>query len=320
MSTARTRLRVLLVSLVALAVTGTTATAAHAEPSKAEITKKIEKDSEELEDLTESYNKLNEEIKATKAAEAKVDKALTPVRAQLDAVGVDIGTLAAQAYKQGNIGAITALLNGGGDVVDRLAYLQQLSRTRQRTADAFNVTNAKFLEQQSQLHTTRLQQDAQKKELDARKKKIEADVTKLLDLRRDLYGSAEEPDTGGYTGQIPNISGKAGVAVRFAYNAIGTPYRWGGESSSGYDCSGLTLSAWAAAGKSLPHNAAMQYNKTARISRSQLKPGDLVFYRGLGHVALYVGGNMVVDAPRAGARVAKRSINIMAPMGYGRVR
>src|SRR3712207_9254748 len=82
----------------------------------------------------------------------------------------------------------------------------------------------------------------------------------------------------------------------------------------------LFRSAWRRAGKSLPHNAAMQWNATARISRAQLRPGDLVFYRGLGHVALYVGGNMVIDAPRAGTRVAKRSINIMAPMGYGRVR
>jgi len=308
------------VSLVALAVTGTTATAAYAEPSRAELTKKIEKDSEQLEDLTESYNKLNEEIKATKAAEAKVNKALGPVKAQLDAAGAEVGVLAALAYKQGNVGAANALLNGGGDVVDRLAYLQQLSRTRQRTVDAYNATNAKWLTEQSRLHTTRLQQDAQKKELDARRKKIEADVKKLLELRRELYGTAEEPDSGGYTGTIPSISGKAGVAVRFAYNAIGTPYRWGGESSSGYDCSGLTLSAWAAAGKSLPHNAAMQYNATARISRSQLKPGDLVFYRGLGHVALYIRDNMVIDAPRDGARVAERSNNIMAPMGYGGVR
>ncbi|GAA0797308.1 C40 family peptidase [Spirilliplanes yamanashiensis] len=320
MSPARTRLRVLLVALVALAVTGTTTTAAYAEPSKAELTKKIEKDSEQLEDLTESYNKLNEEIKATKAAEAKVDKALAPVRAQLDAAGVEVGVLAAQAYKQGNISAATALLNGGGDVIDRLAYLQQLSRNRQRTVEAFNVTNAKFLDEQAKLHTARQRQDAQKKELDARRKVIEADVKKLLELRRQLYGSAEEPDTGGYTGKIPNISGKAGVAVRFAYNAIGTPYKWGGASSSGYDCSGLMMKAWAAAGKSLPHNAAMQYNATARISRSQLKPGDLVFYRSLGHVGIYVGDNMVIDAPRTGTRVAKRSINIMAPMGYGRVR
>jgi cell wall-associated NlpC family hydrolase len=320
LSPARTRLRVLLVAAVALAVTGTTATVAHAEPSKAELTQKIEKDSEELEDLTESYNKLNEEIKATKAAEAKVNKALAPVQAELSAAGVEVGALAAQAYMQGNVGAANALLTGGGDVVDRIGYLQQLSRNRQRTVDAFNATNAKFLQEQSKLHTARLQQDAQKKELDARKKKIEADVKKLLDLRKDLYGSAEEPDTGGYTGAIPNISGKAGGAVRFAYGAIGIPYRWGGASRSGYDCSGLTLSAWAAAGKSLPHNAAMQYNATARISRSQLRPGDLVFYRGLKHVALYVGDGMIIDAPRTGTRVSKRSINIMAPMGYGRVR
>ena len=85
-------------------------------------------------------------------------------------------------------------------------------------------------------------------------------------------------------------------------------------------CSGLTLAAWRAAGKSLPHNAAAQYSATARISRSSLRPGDLVFYRSLGHVGLYVGNNQIIDAPHEGAYVNVRSINIMPPYGYGRVR
>jgi cell wall-associated NlpC family hydrolase len=80
------------------------------------------------------------------------------------------------------------------------------------------------------------------------------------------------------------------------------------------------MAAWNAAGKSLPHNAAAQYSATARISRSQLEPGDLVFYRSLGHVALYVGGGMIIDASREGEPVKKRTINIMTPYGYGRVK
>jgi cell wall-associated NlpC family hydrolase len=64
----------------------------------------------------------------------------------------------------------------------------------------------------------------------------------------------------------------------------------------------------------------MQWNATARISRSSLKPGDLVFYSGLGHVALYVGGGQIIDAPSAGRNVSKRDMNIMSIAGYGRVR
>lgn len=109
------------------------------------------------------------------------------------------------------------------------------------------------------------------------------------------------------------------MAVKYAYGAVGKPYVYGADGPSGYDCSGLTLAAWRAAGKSLPHNAAMQWDATTRISRSALKPGDLVFYSGLGHVALYVGSGQIIDAPSAGRNVSKRGMDIMPIAGYGRV-
>ena len=97
-------------------------------------------------------------------------------------------------------------------------------------------------------------------------------------------------------------------------------YGYGDSGPNLFDCSGLTMAAWAKAGKSLPHNAAAQYSATARITRSELQPGDLVFYRSLGHVGLYVGGGMIIDASREGEPIKKRTINIMTPYGYGRVK
>jgi len=127
-------------------------------------------------------------------------------------------------------------------------------------------------------------------------------------------------ETGGkYTGKIPSISGKAGVAVTFAYNQIGKPYLFGADGPGSFDCSGLTSAAWAAAGKSLTHQTKSQWAETTRISRDQLQPGDLVFYRSLGHVALYVGGGQIIDAPHSGTVVKKRTMDIMTPYGYGRV-
>ena len=138
-------------------------------------------------------------------------------------------------------------------------------------------------------------------------------------MREEAYGSATSSGSS-YSGKIPSVSGKAGVAVRYAYNAIGTPYVWAAEGPNGYDCSGLTLAAWRAAGKSLPHNAAMQWDKVAHIGRGSLQPGDLVFYSGLGHVALYVGSGKVIHAPTFGESVKLASVDMMSPYGYGRVR
>ncbi|MFD0594195.1 C40 family peptidase [Catellatospora coxensis] len=108
--------------------------------------------------------------------------------------------------------------------------------------------------------------------------------------------------------------------MAFAYKQLGKPYVWAADGPNGYDCSGLTLAAWRAAGVSLYHQAATQWREVAHISRSQLLPGDLVFYSGLGHVALYVGSGKVIHAPTTGEVVKIASVDMMSPYGYGRVR
>jgi len=155
--------------------------------------------------------------------------------------------------------------------------------------------------------------------LDSQRKGIESELSKLNDLKLKARGYTSTSGSR-YTGPIPAIAGSAGVAVTFAYKAIGTPYVWAADGPDGYDCSGLTLAAWRAAGVGLPHNAAMQYNQTARINRSDLAPGDLVFYSNLGHVALYIGDGKVIHAPTFGDVVKISNVDMMRPYGYGRVR
>lgn len=311
-------LRALVLVAMAVAV-AVPAGAASAEPSASELTTKINKSSAELEKVVEAYNKLNEETKATKAQAGKVATRLAPLQQQLDDAQADVGDIAVAAYQTGRLGTAGALLGDSGGLLDRMSALDALARERQTQIDAFEDTREQLTADQQRLATARAQQDAQAKELQARKKKIEADLDKLYDLRKQAYGSATSSGSS-YSGKIPSVSGQAGVAVRYAYNAIGTPYVWAAEGPNGYDCSGLTLAAWRAAGKSLPHNAAMQWDKVAHISRSQLAAGDLVFYSGLGHVALYVGGNQVIHAPTAGESVKLASVDMMTPYGYGRVR
>jgi cell wall-associated NlpC family hydrolase len=312
-------LRALVPALVALAVAGT-ATAAAAEPSASELTQQITKASGNLEKVVESYNKLREEIKATRTAESAVAARLTPLQKSMSDAETRIGELAVVAYKTGELGAASALLDGGSDAfLSRLVALDRLAQDRKAEVDTFVTTRDSLTAEHARLDAARVKQEAQAKELAARKKQIEADLDKLYEMREEAYGSATSSGSS-YSGTIPSVSGKAGIAVRYAYNAIGTPYVWAAEGPNGYDCSGLTLAAWRAAGKSLPHNAAMQWNVVAHIGRGSLQPGDLVFYSGLGHVALYVGSGKVIHAPTFGESVKLSSVDMMSPYGYGRVR
>jgi cell wall-associated NlpC family hydrolase len=307
------------IAVLAVAITGTSATAAHAAPSTSDLTKQITEMSNKLEDITESYNKMNESLKKTKADEKALEASLGPARDALKVAGTQVNTMAAAAYMSGPVGGMNAILDGPDNLLSKMTYLDQISRDRQRDIDTFTATTQDYSTRQAALKTAQEKQTAQVKVLAATKKDIEGKIKVLLAKRKAAYGQATE--TGGaYTGKIPSVSGAAGVAVTYAFNHIGKPYQYGADGPNSFDCSGLTGAAWAAAGKSLPHNAAEQYSATARISRSQLEPGDLVFYRSLGHVGLYVGDGYIIDAPHTGTYVNKRSIDIMTPYGYGRVR
>jgi peptidoglycan DL-endopeptidase CwlO len=91
-----------------------------------------------------------------------------------------------------------------------------------------------------------------------------------------------------------------GGAVGIAMQYLGTPYVYGGASPGGFDCSGFIMYVFAQIGVSLPHNAAAQYGYGTPVGRSQLQPGDLVFFNGLGHAGIYVGGGSFIHSPHTG--------------------
>jgi cell wall-associated NlpC family hydrolase len=98
-------------------------------------------------------------------------------------------------------------------------------------------------------------------------------------------------------------------AAQIALQYLGVPYVWGGASPAGFDCSGLVMYVYAQLGISLPHYTVSQWNATEPISTSEMQPGDLVFFDGLGHVGIYIGGGQFVDAPHTGSVVRIDSLS-----------
>ena len=123
-----------------------------------------------------------------------------------------------------------------------------------------------------------------------------------------LVQTVQPPGGGGGGGGAappPHYGGVVGIAMRY----LGVPYVWGGASPAGFDCSGLVMYVFAQVGVSLPHNAAAQYGYGAPVSQGDLQPGDLVFFDGLGHVGIYIGGGQFIHAPHTGDVVKISSIS-----------
>ena len=112
-------------------------------------------------------------------------------------------------------------------------------------------------------------------------------------------------------------NGRASAAISAAMSRLGTPYRWGGTTPAGFDCSGLMLWSWAQAGVSLPWTSGAQRSYTQRISAAQLQPGDLVFTGNpVSHVGMYIGGGQIIHSPHTGDVV---KISAVRGTSYGRI-
>jgi peptidoglycan DL-endopeptidase CwlO len=201
---------------------------------------------------------------------------------------------------------------------DPSAFVSQLT-----TMSAFNsmqagqyssyLTEAKALSIRQQATKGQLAKVAQ---LEQQAAKDKATIAKNLSAAKGLLGkmqaaardrmlAASRDSTRISSADIP-VAGRAAAAVHFAMAQIGKPYVYGAAGPSAYDCSGLTMAAWGAAGVGLPHSSSAQYSSGTHISASQLQPGDLVFYYSpISHVGMYIGNGMIVNAenPSAGIKV-----------------
>jgi cell wall-associated NlpC family hydrolase len=297
--------------------------AAMADPSPAEIQKQIDDGNNALEHVVEEYNKVNEDLAATQKALAALEARMRPLRSQLDEASANVDQIAATAYRSASgLRTLSVLLSAEseGAFVDQLATLRQLSRGRQQQVSAFTDAKKGYEAEKARLNELLTTQNALKADLVAKRKKIEADIARLDDMQRRVNAATGKTTTPTKTnyGPAPAVSGAAGKVVSFAWAQLNEKYVFGATGPDTWDCSGLTMMAWKQAGVVLPHNAAQQYDKVKRISRSQLVAGDLVFYNNLGHVGIFIGNNQIIHAPNSRTVVKVSALDANPIVGYGR--
>ena len=290
-----------LVALFAVAATGTHA---YADPTVGEIEKQIDAAWNQAEPLVEKYNATHEQYLKNKARQVQLQKKIAPLQLEVDLAEIQVGALAASAYRGGRIDTMSAFLvaDNPTEFIDSLVYLDSIARHQASQIQSVRVAKDEFEALKApidQLVAELAEQDA---DLAAQKKEIERRLADLQKLRRQAYGS-----TGGTGTYRPwpcpseYLPTKGYKAAQFACRQAGKPYVWAASGPSSYDCSGLTLAAWKQVGVYLPHNAAAQRRSMPYVTRANIQIGDLVFYYSdLHHVAIYVGGGKVMSAPQPG--------------------
>lgn len=325
----RRLLRVAVVGLMTLAVGVGTATHAHADPTAAELDAQLDAQFRILEPVIEEYNKVNEDLKKSRAQAAALEQQLAPLAAQVDAAMISVKSIAVSAYKNGRMGAINALLGSktANDTAQTLTQLEVLARNQRNQVSGVADTVDRYRNDKKALDQVIAQQAAHEAELAAKKKEIEVQVAALEKKQRELFGGGG--GTGGSsaaTGSCPAITGggAGATALRTACAQLGKMYLYGAEGPDRFDCSGLTLYSWKAAGKSLPRTAADQWRGVTRITKDQLQQGDLIFFYNSSnpsHVGMYAGGGQMIHASRAGVPVKMKNVSSDSSIvGYGRPR
>ncbi|HEX7746243.1 MAG TPA: NlpC/P60 family protein [Micromonosporaceae bacterium] len=318
----RPLVRAALAALVGLSIVVTGANPASAEPTVSDIEKQIDEAWNKLEPVIEKHNAARQELAVKRKQADALARRIKPLELQIQLAMGKVGDLAVQAYKGEQTSALNAILSSGSPdaFLNQLELLDQFARRQHSDVQAVLDLKQDLADQKRPLDKLVAQLAQTEAELAAKKKQIDAEIKRLQQLRLRVYGTGTSlgslrpaPCPSTYPG------GAAGKAITFACAQIGKPYVWGADGPGSYDCSGLTMSAWAHAGVYLPHNAAAQRRSIPYISRSELRPGDLVFYYSdLHHVAMYAGNGWIVHASQAGEPVKMRRIDGGPINSYGR--
>ncbi|MDR0783963.1 MAG: C40 family peptidase [Propionibacteriaceae bacterium] len=269
---------------------------------------------ETLEKLQGEASQANEDYNAVKERLDAAEARLVQIKSDLEAQVIRVAELREQAvvvtlqqFQDRGVAATVVLLSSSSqdEMINRLTVSSQVANTTQTLLAAYTLG-------QSSLAELRIEQDNQIALIEAEKARMaelkEAAAAKVAEAERLVarLTAAQQAGLGGawawnsdvYGPPPPVQNGAAAQAVvNYVMSKVGQPYVWGGEGPWGYDCSGLTMMAYRAVGIGLPHGSMSQFRYGVPVPKSDLQPGDLVFfYSGPGHVGIYVGGGMIVDA------------------------
>ena len=333
---------------VTLALAGAaTATAfegtGNAEPqlTPAQVKAKVDKLYQEAESATEKYDGSKEKADAAQRRLNSLRDEAARRQQKLNTARDALGSLAAAQYRDGTIDPSwqLALSSDPDRYLDGAVFAE-------RASDRQAGTVARVREQLREIEQLRGASRVELKSLRSRQAEVrrhKQTVTAKLGEARRLMARLTPPERSRITGDgasaghasrsasdtraaleqagsVAASGSRAATAVAYAYQKLGSPYVWGATGPNAFDCSGLVQAAYRSAGISLPRTTYAQINAGRRVPRSQLQPGDLVFfYSGISHVGIYIGNGRMIHAPNPSAPVRVAPVDEMPFAGATRV-
>lgn len=325
------------VVITALVSSTLTVVSAQAEPQPtiAQVQAQVDELQHQAEAASEDFNAANADLVEVNADLSSLARRLARQRDQSAAVRRAVEDLARSVYMAGSFDpSLEVLLAENPEAfLAQAAAISRLAANQQRTLRNYQTarlrilqTEAAMIDRRDRARRLKASMSAAKAKADARLSEASQVLKRLTDeQRRRLQAIREKkraqaiaearrasedldaqsrpsrpgkPVRPSRPSTLPPVNGRAATAVRYALAQVGKRYVRAAAGPSAFDCSGLTLRAWAQAGVSLTHYSVAQWNQTRRVPVSQIKPGDLVFYfeRGVKHVSIYVGNGKMVSA------------------------
>jgi peptidoglycan DL-endopeptidase CwlO len=324
-------LGLLAVGALVLSVGGSATAAPQApQPTVAQAQARLTQLNNQAQQLDQAYDAAQQALTSASQQLAAINTEVARDKAKLKVIGVQVARIATQEYEDGVImQSPEALLTSTKpqQILDQASMLTELSTFNSQAVNQYVLAAKQLSGAQDSAQRAEDGKLAIAKQLQGEKNKngqlIAQQKALIAQLTPQEVAAAGGPGTGTVVhGSIPTATNaQAQEAIDFAFAQIGCPYVFGGTGpcADGFDCSGLTMEAWAHAGVSIPRTSYEQAGLPA-VSTSDMQPGDLVLFFGDGHVAIYVGGGMVIHAPQAGENVQEIAISSMGSPIDGVVR
>ena len=286
------------------------------QPTVDQVQARINQLTSQFDQVTEQFDRASQQLSAAQSRLSQVRVRLSHANAQFQAAQSNVAQTAAAAFEDTGATSVAGVLTSGDPsvVLQQGSLLMELSgtrnaQTRQLLTDASQLAGVEQEVQRTEngIATLKSQLAVHKNSLG---KLISTEKATLASLAVPQQQTVVSNSIGANGSSAPQqytgpTSTQGGKAVAFAFAQLGKPYQWGATGPGSYDCSGLVQAAWAAAGVTIPRVTYDQWAALPHIATSAIQPGDLLFYDGEGHVAMYVGGGYIIDAPQTGMNVQK---------------